>query len=184
HLKEAEEQEHIARWNIYTAHLNLADQAYRRGDVGLALELLEGQRPDAAREDLRGFEWYYLWRLCHQGHRFTLRVPRSTVGSVAFSPDGTTVAAGAGDGSVHIWDAVTGRPRVATIRWPGGGLCQMAGSPDGKMLACGNPDGSVTFWEVATGRVSGGLPAQATRVNSLAYSPNGKLLATASGGQG
>jgi WD40 repeat protein/tetratricopeptide (TPR) repeat protein/serine/threonine protein kinase len=184
HLKEAEEQEHIARWNIYTAHLNLADQAYRRGDVGLALELLEGQRPGSAREDLRGFEWYYLWRLCHPGHRFTLRVPRSRVVAVAFVPDGTSVVAGAWDGSVHVWDAATGRPRVATILWPGGGLYQMALSPDGKMLASGNGDGSVTFREAATGLVCGNLPAQVTRVNSLAYSPDGKMLATASGGQG
>ena len=46
-----------------------------------------------------------------RGHRRQLRParPRRHVRAVAFSPDGTRLATGSGDGTARVWDAATGR---------------------------------------------------------------------------
>jgi WD40 repeat protein len=58
----------------------------------------------------------------------------------------------------------------------------VAFAPDGKTLATGGVDNHVRFWEVGTGKFQGALPAHnaPAGVSRLAYSPDGKLLATAS----
>ena len=65
----ARANEELARRRYYAAQMNLAMQAWHAGDVPRVLELLEGQRPGKVEDDLRGFEWYYLWRLCNSGRR-------------------------------------------------------------------------------------------------------------------
>ena len=62
------------------------------GNVARALDLLESQRPKLHEEDLRSFEWYCLWRLCFGGRRLTLRGHSGNIHSIAFSPDGKTLA--------------------------------------------------------------------------------------------
>src|SRR5262249_40713721 len=71
---------------LYAAHINLAQQASEAGAAARARDLLEEHRPRAGESDLRGFEWYYLYRLCHTEH-LTLRHDLQ-VFSVTYSPDG------------------------------------------------------------------------------------------------
>src|SRR5262249_31558107 len=146
------------------------------GNPGRLLELLEGLRPKSDEPDLRTFEWYHLWRLCHTNLRLALRA--SEPGNcVAYSPDGKTIAA-SGGGTVTLWDAATG-PEMD--RLPGHrGWRPMAFSPDGKLLAhTGGPTpDEVTVWDLATTRrraVEG-----TGRARRLAFSPDGKTLATGS----
>ena len=47
--------------------MNLAQHAWEAGGIRRVLELLEQHRPKPGESDLRGFEWYYLDRLCHAG---------------------------------------------------------------------------------------------------------------------
>ena len=50
---------------LYAAHMNLAQHAWEAGSIERVQELLEQHRPKPGETDLRGFEWYYLYRLCH-----------------------------------------------------------------------------------------------------------------------
>ena len=58
-------------------------------------------------EDLRGWEWHYLMRLC-QVEPLVIR-DKTEVNGVAFSPDGERLASAGGDGAVKIWNSRTGK---------------------------------------------------------------------------
>jgi hypothetical protein len=75
-----------AELNLYAADMNLAAQALAAGNRGHALELLRNYRPKAGQEDLRGWEWHYLWKLCQTKELFTLHGHKGRVVVLAFSP--------------------------------------------------------------------------------------------------
>jgi WD40 repeat protein/serine/threonine protein kinase len=176
--KRAREQERLARRRFYAAQVNLAYQAWEGGDGARVLELLESQRPVSDQEDLRGFEWYHLWRRCHSGRRWAVHGHGGTV--VAFSPDGKTLASGTADGTVKFWDVPTGQVRTF-LRGFEGPVSAVAFSPDGKMLASGISHGDVWLWDVTTTQKRGLLQAEAP-LCSLAFAPDGKRLACGHGG--
>ena len=100
---------------------------------------------------------------------------QSRVFSVAFSPDGKTVAAGAEDHSIRLWDIETGR-NIATLNGHKNGVFSVAFSPNGKTLASGALDDTVKVWDVLTGRNLHTFKHR-ERVFSVAFSPDGKVLA-------
>jgi len=105
----------------------------------------------------------------------------NTVVSVAFSPDGKTIASGSYDGTIILWDVANGQPIGNLIQASKGFIRSIAFSPDGKTIASGGDDNAVILWDVETRRPIG-LPliGHSNTVYNLAYSPDGKMLATGS----
>jgi WD40 repeat protein len=65
--------------------------------------------------------------------------------SLAFSPDGRTLAAGTGRGEVELWDVASGRRR-STLRGHTGGVWALVFAPDGQTLFSGGDDDTVRAW--------------------------------------
>ena len=93
--------------------------------------------------------------------------------SVAFSPDGKSLAA-----SSKVWDTTTGR-EICTLKWPGG-VNSIAFSPDGKRLATGDDQFTLRIWDATIGQEILTLKEHTDRIYSVAFSPDGTRLASVS----
>ena len=100
--------------------------------------------------------------------------------SVAFSPDGTTLAAGTADGMIQLWDIAT-KTKTATLESSDYVVYEVAFSPDGTTLAAGMGDGTVTLWDMATKTKTATLVAGDSAAYSVAFSPDGTTLAAGMG---
>jgi len=96
--------------------------------------------------------------------------------SLAFSPDGHTLATASSGGSVKTWDARTGQ--VEDSFSVSGEVGAPAFSPDGRTLAAGSVRG-VQLWDLATSQTRITLPTRS--VAAVAFSPDGRTLAISTG---
>jgi len=111
--------------------------------------------------------------------------------SVAFSPDGKTLACGAGP--AVLLDARTGNVKK-TLRPVTGSVIAVAFSPDGGTLAGGGSNvvggeglggnGRVTLWDVPAGGILRTLEGPAGRAQTVAFSPGGRTVAAGGSGPG
>ncbi len=106
----------------------------------------------------------------------TLEGHTNVVFSIAFSPDGRTLASGSWDRRIKLWDAATGR-EIRTFTGHTGWVRSVAFSPDGRTLASGSWDRTVKLWDVVTGRELRTLRHTNT-VWSVAFSPDERTLAS------
>jgi WD40 repeat protein len=120
-----------------------------------------------------------LWDVATGQERATLQGHTEAVCSVAYSPDGKTLASGSGDGTIRLWDVATGQGR-ATLQGHPKAVCSVAYSPDGRTLASGSTDHTIRLWDAATGQERATLTGHEHEVSSVAYSPDGETLASGS----
>lgn len=99
------------------------------------------------------------------------------VTSVAFSPDGNTLASGSYDKTVRLWN-VADHSQIGSLGHTDN-VYSVAFSPNGKTLASSSKDDIIRLWNVAD-RTQDGKPLIAISVISVAFSPDGKTLASSS----
>ena len=71
---------------LYAADMNLAQQALKLNNLGRARRLLDRHRPQPGEEDLRGWEWRYLWQQTRSSALATLTHRPVSGFNVSFSP--------------------------------------------------------------------------------------------------
>lgn len=182
------------RLNLYVADMSVAHQAIADNNFGLGRELIRKYLPEAQRlqdgtqkravagqlEDLRGWEWRYLWRLCQGDSTATLPGHAAPVSCASFSSDGRILVTGSFDQTVRIWDVAT-RRTLRRLTGFAGPLQRnsVAFSPDGKLLAVADGTEMHVFETTNWNKVRA-LPNQALAgfIFSLpiAFSPDGKTL--------
>ena len=104
---------------------------------------------------------------------------QGAVHDIRFSADSTLLAIASNDGSVSIWeipDDVTSVPL-----WDAGEQTELAFSPNATHVGVGFRDGSAQVWDTATRHLIGDIPGGGGRVRSLAFAPDGHLLALSTG---
>ena len=108
----------------------------------------------------------------------TLRLGKGTVSMMAYSPEGTLLAA-AGSLGIWLYDTAT-YDEVALLTGHTGAVLSVAFSPDGGTLASGSEDATIRLWDVATGDTRHTLTEHTHGIHSVAFSPDGKTLASGS----
>ena len=105
----------------------------------------------------------------------TLNVSKTI--SVAFSPDGKTLAGGGG--TIKLWNTSSGK-LLRTLKGHSSWVLSVAFSPDGKTLASGSHDNTIKLWNTRSGKLLRTLNGHSDVVMSVAFSPDGKTLASGS----
>ena len=165
-----------ARMN-YASKIRLAAQALEGMDLQQAEQLLNETMPGIGEEDLRGFEWGYIAQILmdrNSSMPISLQHERP-VESVAFSPDGTKLATGGNDNSIHIWDIATGE-KLSTFNGHSDWIAFLTFSPDGSSLLSGSVDNTVRLWDVETGNQRLLLEAMGGQFSTPAFIQNGSLI--------
>jgi WD40 repeat protein len=95
---------------------------------------------------------------------------------VAFSPDGTTIAAGSGEGNtIVLWD-IAGEKPLLFLEGHSNGITDLSWSPDSTKLATASIDRTVQIWDAVTGRRMRRMVFEHP-VKSVEYSPDGSRFA-------
>jgi WD40 repeat protein/tRNA A-37 threonylcarbamoyl transferase component Bud32 len=178
-LNRAESGERRLRDENYAIQIKLADTMRADDPAGLLSDLLNGLRPGPEQQDLRGFEWFYLWNLAKR--ELHLRGHRAPLEAVAISSDGKRCASGDGDGTLRLWDLRTG---ASLGEWAGHTVAvhHMAFSRDGSRLATAadNRDRrELIFWDVVTMKEVARLDDRKRSDGRVAVQPGGELIAFA-----
>lgn len=96
--------------------------------------------------------------------------------SIAYSPDGLTLASGSEDKTLRFWDTQTGVHKF-TLTKHKESVTALAFSPDGSGLVSGSADGTVHVWDAHTGDHKSTLPTPKenieAHITALAFSPDG-----------
>jgi WD40 repeat protein len=122
----------------------------------------------------------------------TLTTSLGTVKSLAFSPDGSTLAAGVcldreealslcTQNEIHLWQVASGKPLAQLPAKHSNAILSLAYSADGRLLASGGGDAAIYLYDIEAAQPLGlPLVGLGGPVTSLAFSPDGSQLASGS----
>ena len=103
------------------------------------------------------------------------------VNSVAFSPDGQTLASAGKDNTIRLWDTQATALKALLIGHTDT-VSSIAFSPDGQTLASASPDTTIRLWDPSNGQLKTMLRAHTgfsyASYNAVAFSPDGQTLVT------
>ncbi|WP_437628049.1 pentapeptide repeat-containing protein [Sorangium sp. So ce1151] len=123
--------------------------------------------------------WIVLWDLATGSALRRLHGHADWITSIAFSPNGDTLASGSEDFTAQLWDVSTGNV-LCVLKGHTGYVHSVAFSPDGEVLASGSSDATVRLWHVATFGQRSVLRGHLQMVTAVAFSPDGETLASGS----
>jgi WD40 repeat protein len=152
--KKAKGSELLARESLYAADMNLAQQALAANNRGRALDLLRKHSRRSGEQDLRGFEWRFLWNECKGDQIATYSGHEGMLMGAALAHDGNIIATAGFDRQVLI--RITRGGNIIT-NLPAGddATCYhvVAFSPDDTLLAVQSQSG-ITLWNTKDWTVS------------------------------
>lgn len=154
----------------YGRTVQVAYQEWQDQNAPGARVILEDTRPE-----FRDWEYRHVHRICN-GQLFTFATHTAQVLHGSWSPDGTRIVTGSGDGTARIWDAATGR-EIFKYEKHGNWVWSAFWSADGThILTCGH-DRTVRVWKAATGKDVHVLKDVSAPVRWAAWSPDGTRIA-------
>ena len=112
----------------------------------------------------------------------TVGLHRNRIYTLAFSPDGKSIAAGGRDNTVYLWKIPEIRPN--TILKHDHVVSKLAFSLDGKLLASGDTSGKIYLWELKTGQRITTYNGHGIFISGLTFASDDKTLASVCGGNG
>jgi WD40 repeat protein/serine/threonine protein kinase len=169
----AEQQAEAIRLLSYVDAMNVAQRYCQEGNFVQALALLQSQPLREGKEDLRGFEWRYLYRLCRGNHSLTLPRHEQVLGAMQFSPNGRMLATYCWDRKLRLWDLDerSNKPVFEVSNAAGlGGF-----SADGQSLVFGSVGGRIDAYRLSTREVSN---IRQDAGETFAFSPTANVVLT------
>ncbi|MBE2286506.1 MAG: TIR domain-containing protein [Prosthecobacter sp.] len=95
---------------------------------------------------------------------------RGTISCCAWSPSGTAFVTGSWDGSLKVWDAVSGS-QIMTLAGTGAAVSCCTWALNGSLLVSGTEDGTLTTWDIVTGLVLSSLKATDETLRGMSRNP-------------